>query len=95
MARNARNETSIQEDTSFKLDEVSVLAVRPCKLADGWSLPAVDRDLEGHARRQAGYEAGHDWYARSMKERELGVGHHMARDPELLERYLRISTTRK
>ncbi len=70
-----------------------MLAVRASELADIGPAPGVDRDLERGTGNQTRHKARHDRYAdRSMDVGELEIGHDIAGNLELLERYLRVTT---
>lgn len=69
-----------------------MLAVRTAELAKAGRAPAVDGYLKCGPRHQARNEASHDGNAHSaMDVDEFDVGHDMTGDPELLDRYFRVS----
>jgi len=84
---NLRNEVAVDQDPSFKLDALRVLAVVLDKLAQLRRPPAVNRDLERVVCWKTGNEAGHDGHAHPLVNvAKFVVRNHMASNLELLER---------
>lgn len=86
-----RNQATIHKNTGFELDQLRMSAVISSELADVWSLPVVNRNLERRAGSHARHEAGHNGHPGGpVQVEQFVVGNYLTSDPKLLERYSRV-----